>query len=60
MADEIDRILRSKYPSHSPRAKRKSKLKMRYGKDQDALAQEIRRTNEKLQLLVEIFDEQAA
>lgn len=57
---EIDRELRKKWKTASPQYKRKSKLKMRYGRDPQRLANEINRTNEKLRLLREIATEQAA
>lgn len=49
---EITRALRRKWPSLQPRAVRKSKLKMRYKGDR--LMREIRRTREKLDLLLEL------
>jgi hypothetical protein len=48
---EINRVLRSKYASHTPRARRKAKLKQRFG---TRLGQEISRTQEKLDLLLEL------
>jgi hypothetical protein len=54
---EIDKELSKKYadcPSRKPRMTRKYKLKMRYGQTVNTLTREILKTQEKLDLLIEL------
>ena len=54
---EINRVLRAKWPSHHPEARRKTKLKLRYpGERLDAA---IAWTRRRLELLEEIRNERA-
>ena len=59
--EEVTRVLREKYnerakhwPSQQPRAKKKVKLRARYGRDPVVLQREIERTWQRLALLFEI------